>query len=210
MYIVKRHEHDYAFYAQVACGPVIPLIGVAATLVSTGVGVMGAMQQAAGIKAQGRAAQQAAEYKAKQLEQQAQQTRAAAQRQALERTREGDLARSTLVARAAASGGGAADETVLGLGEQIAGRSEYERLMEMFKGEDAAIGMEDAAKASRAGGEAAVEGARYAARGARLSAIGTIADGASSMFSKYAGKLPSGDSVFGISSDYNRSRTGLY
>ncbi len=51
---------------------------------------------------------------------------------------------TTAVAVSAAGGGGATDNTVLNLTGQIAGRTEFESLIDMYKGESAARGLEDA------------------------------------------------------------------
>lgn len=154
----------------------------------------GTAVSAAGTLAAGRAAQdagmrgqQAAYFEAAQQEQQAQESRAAAQRGALEKRREGRLLLSKLQARAAASGGGADDPTVLDLGGDIAQRSEYDALFEMYRGENRARGLEDQAMGSRMTGDARRAEGEAKKRAAKLSAIGTIIGGASSMAGTYGG-----------------------
>lgn len=156
----------------------------------------GAATSAAGTIAGGRAAadagartQQAMEFRAKQEEQAAQESRAVAQRSALEARRKGVLLNSKLVARAAAGGGGVDDPTVLNLAGDIAARSEYDALFDMARGENKARGLEDSAMGSRLTGEAALAEGRAKQKAATLSAIGTIIGGAGSMFGQY-NKIP--------------------
>jgi hypothetical protein len=146
----------------------------------------GALAQA-GAAEEGRAAVESANYRATQLRQQAQEARAAQQRVALETRRKGGLAQSTLRARAAAGGGGATDNSVLNLTGQIAGRTEYESLLEMYKGENAARGMEDAAEAAIYQGKVAERGAQYKAAGYGFQTQGTLAASAGSMASQFGG-----------------------
>jgi hypothetical protein len=119
----------------------------------------------------GNAAVAEAEYKAKQLRQQAAESRAGAQREAVEYRRKGELALSALQARAAASGGGATDATIVNLATGIGGRSEYQALAAMATGENQALGYEGAAQAEIASAEAKK-------KGAKLTALGTILGGA--------------------------------
>jgi hypothetical protein len=106
----------------------------------------------------GKASADAQYFKAAQEDQAAQESRAASQRTALEKDRQATLLQSTLQANAAASGGGAADPTVVGLGQDIAGRGEYQSLMDMYTGENRARGIEDQAIGSRMTGDAAARG----------------------------------------------------
>src|SRR4051812_33081523 len=73
----------------------------------------------------GQAAKKSADFTAAQEDQAAQESRAASQRDALEKGRQTGLVLSKLQARAAASGGGAADPGVLTIAGNIAGRGEY-------------------------------------------------------------------------------------
>jgi hypothetical protein len=146
----------------------------------------GALAQA-GAAEEGRAAIESSEYRATQLRQQAQEARAAQQRVALETRRKGGLAQSTLRARAAAGGGGATDNSVLKLTGEIAARTEYESLLEMYKGENAARGMEDAAEAAIYQGKVAERGAQYKAAGYGFQTQGTLAASAGSMAQQFGG-----------------------
>lgn len=140
--------------------------------------VAGTGLSAASTIAGGKAAESDAKFRAAQLRQQGLESRAAGQRKAFEQRREGNLLMSRLQARAAASGGGADDPTVIKLGEDIAARSEYGALSEMFTGENRARGYEDSAAAALVSGKAAKQGSY-------LKAGGTILSGAGSMFSKF-------------------------
>lgn len=152
--------------------------------------IAGAVAQA-GAQAEGDNAVAAADYKATQLRQQAQEARASQQRAAFETRRKGDLAQSTLRARAAAGGGGATDNTVLNLTGQIAGRTEFESLVDMYKGENAARGLEDAANAAIYGGKVAKQAAGFKAAGYGYQTAGTIAQSQGSMASQF-GSLVNG------------------
>lgn len=134
--------------------------------------------QAISTIAGGNAQDKASRFEAAQLTQQAGESRAGAQRAALEHRRNTRLAQSTLQARAAASGGGATDPGVLDLSADIAERGEYQSLMEMYRGENRARGLEDQAAATRAGG-------KWAKKAAIFDAVGTIIGGASSMAGRY-------------------------
>lgn len=164
----------------------------------------GALAQA-GAAFEGQSAVDAANYKAVQLRQQAQEARASQQRAAMETRRKGDLTQSTLRARAAAGGGGATDNTVLNLTGQIAGRTEFESLIDMFKGENAARGLEDAAKAAIYQGEVAKRGSQYKAAGYGYQTAGTIAQSAGSMAQQF-GSLVS--NVAGLGSSMNGLNLG--
>jgi hypothetical protein len=162
---------------------------MALTAAGTGMSAMGTLAGGKAAAQAGYAAQQSHEFTARQQEQAAQEGRAVAQRSALEKRREGTLLSSKMLARAAASGGGADDPTVTKIGEDIAGRSEYDALTEMYKGENRARGLLDAAMASRMTGDAALAEGEAKKRAAKLSAIGTIIGGAGSMFGQFS-KLP--------------------
>lgn len=171
-------------------GPVaaaLPLLSAGVSAVS---GIGSTIVGMQGAKAQGRAAMEAANYRAIQLRQQAQEARASTQRAALETRRKTERAQGTLIARAAAGGGGTTDETVLGLSGQIAQRGEYEALLDMYKGENAARGYEDAATAALYGGQVAKEAANINAGSALMSGIGSIASSVGS-FGKAIGNMPS-------------------
>jgi hypothetical protein len=143
--------------------------------ISLGIGLASTALKAAGTIAAGNDAMEGARYKDAQYRQAATESRAGAQRQSFEKKRESRLLQSRLQANAAASGGGAADGSIIKLGSEIAGRGEYLALTEMYKGENKARGYEDA-------GTAALMEGRAAQQGAKRSAIGTIIGGAGGLF----------------------------
>ncbi len=126
-------------------------------------------------------------FKAAQEEQAAQESRAGAQRVALDKDREGRLLLSKLQANAAASGGGASDPGISTLAGGIAGRSEFESLLEMYKGENRARGLEDTAIGSRLSGDAAKAEGEAKQRASYLSAAGTIIGSGGSAYKTFKG-----------------------
>jgi hypothetical protein len=95
------------------------------------------------------------------------------------------LLQSTLQANAAASGGGAADPTIIGLGQDIAGRGEYQSLMDLYTGENRARGLEDQAMGSRMSGDAALAEGKAKQSASYLSAAGTLIGSAGSAYKTY-------------------------
>lgn len=145
---------------------------LALSAASTVVGFMGAQQAAA-------AAEADANFRAKQMEQRANEERAVGQRNMFEQRRKADLAQSTLRARAAAATGDTTDTGVLNLDAGIEREGEYRALTEFYKGENSGRGYEDAAAGTRASGKARADG--YRIRG-----IGTLLEGATSFADKYS------------------------
>jgi len=166
-----------------------PMTMTAATMgmqaVGAGVKAYGTLLGGSYARQGGLMKQQADNYEAAQLDINAQQARAAAQRQALDTGLNTQYALSSLQARAAASGGGAADPTVINLGSTIAGRGEYQALGDMYKGENQARGLEDQAAGLRYSGTAAAIGGNEQATGAGFSAADTLLGGATGMFQTY-------------------------
>lgn len=162
----------------------------------TTLAVVGGAVSAAGTIAGGSAAasagqsqQQAQYFKAAQEDQAAQESRASSQRDSLEKGRQTQLVLSKLQAGAAAGGGGADDPGVLTLAGNIAGRGEYESLMDMFKGENRARGLEDSAIGTRLTGDAQKAEGDAKKSASYLSAAGTLIGSAGSAYRTY-NKLP--------------------
>jgi hypothetical protein len=151
----------------------------ALAVISAVAGLAGSFVQAQGTIAAGKAAQQAANYEAAQLDVKAKEEQAAAQRDAFEHGREKDLALSKLQANAAASGFSATDPTALAIADEIAKYGTYKEQMAMYGGESRRTGIEAQAFGRRMEGKAAMQGARY-------SAAGTILGGISSMAGRFA------------------------
>lgn len=146
-------------------------IGLALTAASTVVGFIGANQQAEAAKAEG-------EFKAKQLEQKANEERAVGQRELVKERKQKEIIQSKLMTRAAAATGDTTDTGVLTLAGDIEEEGEMRALTEFYKGENAARGYQDAAGASRAT-------ASSRAAGYRLKGIGTLLEGGASFADKY-------------------------
>lgn len=156
---------DYGMAASGVCFD--PITATMAVLTVVGSAVTAAGTLSAGANAKASANSQAA-----QMDQQATQARASSQRTMMEHQRQTGLVQSQLQSRAAASGAGAQDETVIKLGSDIAGRGEEQALMDLYNGENTAIGLEDAARAKRASGKAAQQGSYLSAAGSTLSGLG--------------------------------------
>lgn len=146
-----------------------PLTATALVLTAAGTAVT-----AAGTIAGGKRAQEAAEFRAQQMDAAAPESVAVAQRQAFERRRAAKLTLSSLQARAAAQGGGG-DPDIVKISGDIAQRGEYQALSEMWTGEARAAGLRTEAGGARATGKAAVEGSYYSAAGTILSGLGGMA-----------------------------------
>jgi hypothetical protein len=143
-------------------------VAVAAQVVGTVLGAVGARKEAKDQKA-------AAEFQAAQLDQNAGQAKAAAQREADTQRRQARLANSRLRALA---GGGGSDPTIVKLSQDIAGEGELRALTAMYEGDERAAGLRTAADARRMGGASA-------AQASNLRGFSTILSGASSLYDKY-------------------------
>lgn len=137
----------------------------------------------------GESARKAQYFRATQEDMAAQESRAAAQREALDKGRQTTLVLSKLQANAAGSGGGASDPGILTLAGDIAGRGEYESLLDMFKGENRARGLEDQAIGSRLTSDAAKAEGEAKKSASYLSAAGTLIGSAGSAYRIY-NKIP--------------------
>lgn len=137
--------------------------------------VAGGAVSAAGSLQQGRAAKEAADTEALQLEMKGREEFAAAQRDAFAKRKEGTLANSRLQALAAASGGGADDPTIIKLMSGISTDAEYNAQTELYGGKSRRAGLFDAASNRRREGQASLLGSRYRAGAALLGGIGGAA-----------------------------------
>jgi hypothetical protein len=145
---------------------------VSGTLVLAG---MSTALQVAGTIAQGNSQRSAADYQAAQLNQQAGQTRATAQRQAIDDRRKATLVMEQGQARAAASGAGATDPTVTALEDNVAGQGEYNALAHIYSGEERARGAETEATTKQFEGEQAFKSSQIKAGTTLLSSGSTLA-----------------------------------
>jgi hypothetical protein len=162
-----------------------PITMTVATLAGGALSAAGTIMGGNAAADAGRRSQEAANFRATQEDMAAQESRASAQRVALDKGRETTLLESKLQARAAAGGGSASDPGVLDLTGDIAGRGEYESLMAMFTGENKARGLTDEATGSRLTGEAAAAEGAAKQSASYLSAAGTIVGSAGSAYRTY-------------------------
>lgn len=123
----------------------------------------------------GSEAKNAADFQAAQLDQAAGQSRAAAQREAMEARRQARLAGSRVQALARGGGG---DESVLALQGDIAGEGELRALTAMYEGEERARGYEGQADAARYSG-------RNAKSRGMASALNTVIKFGPGLYDKY-------------------------
>lgn len=143
-----------------------------------------ALTQGQYAQAAGLMQKRAADAEATQIEQNATTEFAAGQRRALESGTRARLAGATSLARAAGSGVDVGSGSPVENRSQLAGRGEYQALMDMFNGANAATGLRNQATGVRFGGSMAELGGNMALIGAqqqqsasRLSAFGTLASG---------------------------------
>jgi hypothetical protein len=146
------------------------------TVLGTVVSAVGTIAAGAAAARQANAQAAAQEHAARIADQKAMQERAVAQRQAFEKRREGRLATSTLIARAAASGASATDPTIVNLGGDIAGRTEYLALSDMARGEQGGRDQENRAALNRWQAGIARDEAGLKMGSSILSAAGSLFD----------------------------------
>lgn len=146
--------------------------------IATIASLAGTAVSAIGTIAAGRAQKQMADHQAAQLEVRAKEERATAQQDALEIARKQRLELSRIQARAAASGFGATDPTVLDLTGEAAEYGTFRQQIARYGGEARAEDLKASAEGERARGAAALQSAGF-------SAAGTILGGVSSMFRRY-------------------------
>ncbi len=204
-----RYLNPCSIYGRAAFDPITATVAtVAGAGISAFSTIMGGNSAADAGYAQAAAQrQQAADnaaalgFKATQEDQAAQESRAVAQRAALEKGRQTNLVLSNLQANAAASGGGATDPGVAAIAGRIAGRGEYESLTDMYSGENKARGLMDQAAGDRFSAATGTTGANMAAdasiaagnakqNASYLSAAGTLIGGAGSAYRTYKGIGP--------------------
>lgn len=152
--------------------------------VMTILSVVSTVASAAGSIMSGNAARGEANFEAAQMKQNAGQEQAVSQRKAVDARRQAGLANSAVTARAAASGAGATDPTVINIEGDNAAVGEYNALSALYQGNEAARQDLMGATAKR------YEGSQT--RQANLfKAGGTLMSDGSSLYDKYSGgKLP--------------------
>lgn len=145
----------------------------------------GNLDSATAVKRSAARKQQAAEFAAAELRQNAGQQIAAGEMGAAEVRRQGDIANSDLVAKAAASGGGVDDPTIVNLQARNAGITDHLALLKMYEGEDAARTMNLRAAVAKYGADMNSADAQAAASAYQTKAAFSVASGASSLYSRF-------------------------
>lgn len=169
----------------------------------------GSKKSARAAKARGRAKKRLTDFEAAQLEQQAGQSIAVSQRGAAEERRRADLTASRALALAAAGGGGVSDPTMQNLFADIEGEGAYRSAVALYEGEEQARQLKLAAQAKRMEGDIALQGGEAEASAYNLAGIGSLLEGAGSLYMKYGGKGPvSGQERYG--SDYDAYNSAGY
>lgn len=153
----------------------------------------GAELAGASAQKQGRAKRALDEFEAQQLEENASNTQAAAQRDALEQTRQATLVESR--AKALAAAGGAGGPGVINLVSKINGEGAYRSLNSVYEGESQARSMRLAAAGKRYEGQKAEElGSDQAAAydvqagASQLKGFASLIGAGGSLYSKYGSK----------------------
>lgn len=159
-----------------------PAAGAASSGLSLG-GVLsgvGTALGAAGTIGAGVAAKNEADYEAKQMEIKGAEERAAAQREAQLKRREGQLVQSRQQALAAASGAGAGFDapTIVKMMTDTAGEAEYNAQTVNYGGLSRATGLMDSARGRRAAGKASFMGSIIGGFGQAVGGFGRLRSGA--------------------------------
>lgn len=131
------------------------------------------------------------EFEAKQLDLQGEADLAAAMRAQVNEQRQSTLVNSLTLARAAASGAGASDPTVLNIMAQTSGESAYRQALALYAGESQARVDRMRAAATRYSGDIASGDAGVAKSASSMNAVSTLFSGGeklSSMYEKYWSK----------------------
>ena len=164
-------------------------IGIASLVLT----VAGAAQQKKAIKAD-------AAFSAQEQIAAALRSRAVGQRNAAGERKQARLVSSTLQARAM---GGGQDPGVVELEKDIAGEGEYRALAALYAGDDEALGLE---RAAAAGGRSA----RARSRAVNYSTAGTILEGSSRMYNRYADNRQGnyGSGSYNAPQDYTQANSG--
>ena len=157
------------------------IASVVATVASTAVSVAASQQQASARQAE-------LNYQSQALQSQAQAERGAASYSAYQQARRTALLEERAQAVSAASGGSATDKSALGIVGNIAKQGSYNTLMDIATGEQKARGLETQAGADTF--EAGQIGAALP-----LQQLGTVLDGATSIYKKYGQGGPSNSNV---------------
>lgn len=185
----------------------IPFISLGLAAAGTMMSANAQRENADAIRKQAERRQAEANFEAAQLDRDAIQAGAVAHRQAEDETLKARLVNSTALARAAASGAGASDPTVMGIIAKTGGTGSYRAGVALYEGEEQARVDRVRAAALRFSGDVGIADAVTASRIANQGATSTLLTGGAktaSMFSKYwAGPSPDRTSGGGTDGNYN-------
>lgn len=161
-----------------------PSLQIGATILSAGSKVA----KGYGYRAVGARRKAASEFEAQQLEQVAEAEQGIGMRKAAGEELRAQIVNSLALARAAASGAGASDPTVLNIMAQTSGESAYRQALAMYEGESQARLDRMRAVAARYEGETSESDSEIAQKQTKASALSTVLSGgvkALSMYNKY-------------------------
>lgn len=126
----------------------------------------------------GDSAKKARKFEAAQMDRLANRAVASSQRDAQEVERQGQLQMSRALAVSAASGGGASDPTVMDIIGDLAGDTDYRKMVALYEGKTRADELRLGAETRRMAGDVAKDAGKF-------SAFGTALSGATSMYANY-------------------------
>lgn len=161
-----------------------PSLQIGSTILSAG----SQFARGEAVRTVGRRKRGAAEFEAKQRELSAEEARGGGMRAAQDEVLKTELVNSTALARAAASGAGASDPTVISILARTAGEGAYRQAVALYQGEAAARSELMRAAAARLEGDIGESDAESAQKFANLGGISTALSGgarALSMYDKY-------------------------
>jgi len=170
----------------------IPALNIAETIADTS----SALSRGKATEVVGARKRQAAEFEAAQLRQQAEQAGGIGMQVAADEVRKTMLVNSAALARAAASGAGASDPTVLNVLARTASVGAHRAAVAMYQGEEQARVARLRATAAELEGDIAVSDAGRSATAAKYTAASTLLSGATkglSLYDKYFSSPQSGD-----------------
>lgn len=134
--------------------------------------IVGTVASAAGTVAAGAVAKNNDIAKAQEMERKAQEERAVATREAIEKRREADLIQSKQLAGAAASGGSTTDATMLDIFSDTEAQGAYNSASAIYRGEASARNLEAGAANARASAKTRMPAAYLSAGGSLMSDFG--------------------------------------
>lgn len=161
-----------------------PALQIGATILSSG----SQFARGAAARTIGARRKAASEFEAKQLEQEAEQSRGVGMRAAQDEVQKAELVQSAALARAAASGAGASDPTVISILARTAGEGAYRQAVALYQGEAQARFDLMRATAARMEGDIAESDAGSAQKFANMAGLSTALTGgaqALTMYDKY-------------------------